>query len=258
MGVKKEKAFAQLESDFNAYSTKVIKQLRLLESLLDPDTTAAFQKNITEIKELEKDINTYDLKISEEIINLIVLYAPVATELRRLMSINRVSLNLEKIGDLVSNITKGIRKIEDPKLLNSYTESLGDIFITSINMVEKALCAVNYNDMDYAIWTIKNDDLVDELHKSIIKKIIKKKIPFVQTQPELKALIHLINTVKNIERIADCATNIAEAAIYSTLGKDVRHKKIDIDSLVNNRRLDITTENNNNVDPDGNSKDIDS
>jgi phosphate transport system protein len=257
MGIKKQKAFTQLQTDFDAYANKVVKQLRLLESMLDPDSVATFEKNIAEIKELEKEINTYDLKFSEDIINLIVLYAPVASELRRLMALNRVSLNLEKIGDLVSNITKSIRKIEDPNLLSSYTESLGDIYITSVNMVEKALCAVNYNDMDYAIWTIKNDDLVDELHKSIIKKIIKKKIPFVKTQPELKTFINLINTVKNIERIGDCATNIAEAAIYATLGKDVRHKKVDVDSLIVNRGLRIA-ENKINEESNGNAKDTDS
>jgi phosphate transport system protein len=255
MGVKQEKAFVQLQKDFDDYSNLVVKQLRLLESILDADAGATFENHFREIKAIEKEIDNFDLKISESVINLIVLYSPVATELRKLMAMNRASLNLEKIGDLVVNISRKIKKIEDQKLVVSFSEIIGDIYLITTGMVEKALCALNYNDMDYAIWTIKNDDMVDELHKSIIKKIIRQKLPHVETQAELKTFINLMNIAKDIERIADCATNIAEAAIYCTMGKDVRHKKIDIESLtLNLQKSPVKNIQTNNL-PNGNKED---
>jgi phosphate transport system protein len=231
MNTKKETAFAQLNKEFDVYSNLLLKQLRLLETIFEADSSNLLERHFKDIKNHEKELNNFEIKISENVINLIVLYSPVATELRQLMATYRVSLNIEKIGDLVTNIVKEIKKIDDPKLFVNFSETIGDILLISINMVEKALFALNNKDMDYAVWTIKNDDVVDELHRSFIKKIIKNYLPNVKSQPELKTFINLMSIVTNIERIADNATNIAEAAIYSSVGKDVRHRHVNLENL---------------------------
>lgn len=227
MSIKKEKAFAQLKKDFSVFSNIVFKQLRQLESIINSESNIISEEVYETINKQEKEIDKFELKITEEVITTIVLYSPVANELRQLMALNRMTANLEKIGDLIINIIKDIRKIDDEKLYTKLLDTINDILIISISMVEKSLFAFKNNDMDYAIWTIKNDDIVDEIHHSFIKKIIKKNLLNVKSQEEVSTLIRMMTIVSNIERIADKATNIAEAAIFSTMGKDVRHKDID-------------------------------
>jgi len=94
-------------------------------------------------------------------------------------------------------------------------------------MVNKALLAFTNDDKEYAIWTIKNDAVVDEINKKMLKKAIKKSSGDDKNKQLLMSFISMNSMVTNIERIADHATNIAEAAIYSIEGKDIRHKEIE-------------------------------
>jgi phosphate transport system protein len=95
-------------------------------------------------------------------------------------------------------------------------------------MVSKALLSFTMDDKEYAIWTIKNDTVVDEINKKMLKKAIKKSSDNNDENKELfMSFINMTSIVTNIERIAGHATNIAEAAIYSIEGKDIRHKPID-------------------------------
>ncbi|TCO10830.1 phosphate signaling complex PhoU family protein [Natronoflexus pectinivorans] len=231
MSVKKEKALADLNKEFESYSNLLLKQLRLLETIIETDGGTVSDEHFNEIKKNEKEIDKFEVKLSDDIINIIVLYNPMAAELRLLMAMYRTSLNVEKIGDMVANIIRNIKKADDVKAFQNHTEAILDILIISINMVEKSLLALRNNDMDYAVWTIKNDDVVDELHRSFAKRITKKQLPNVKSQSEIKTFINLLNIVSYIERIGDNATNIAEAAIYSSMGKDVRHKHVNIDSI---------------------------
>ncbi|ASB48924.1 phosphate signaling complex PhoU family protein [Alkalitalea saponilacus] len=231
MSVKKEKALADLNKEFESYSNLLLKQLRLLETIIEMDGGTVSDEHFNETKKNEKEIDKFEVKLSNDIINIIVLYNPMAAELRLLMAMYRTSLNVEKIGDMVANIIRNIKKADDVKAFQSHTEAILDILIISINMVEKSLLALRNNDMDYAVWTIKNDDVVDELHRSFAKRITKKQLPNVKSQSEIKTFINLLNIVSYIERIGDNATNIAEAAIYSSMGKDVRHRHVNIDTI---------------------------
>ncbi|HBG87276.1 MAG TPA: hypothetical protein DDW62_06970, partial [Marinilabiliaceae bacterium] len=168
MSTNKDIAFKDLQNEFEAYTALVLKQLRLLETVIENESECQLEGYITEIKKNEKTINEYEIKISESVINIIVLYTPVATELRNLISVYRVSLNVEKIGDIVINIINEIKRIRDYKTFYSFSDTIHDVLIMSISMVERALQALADKNMDNAIWTIKNDDIVDEFHRSFV------------------------------------------------------------------------------------------
>jgi phosphate transport system protein len=90
-------------------------------------------------------------------------------------------------------------------------------------MVEKSLLSFTNSDQDFAIWTIKNDSVVDEMNNKLITNSISKANIDQKTKDMLFSYIDIKNMITNIERIADHATNIAEATIYSLQGTDVRH-----------------------------------
>ncbi len=231
MSINKEKALAKINKDFESYSNQILRQLRLLENIINTDFINSDSQLIPEdiyeeIKKREKEIDKFEVKISEDVLSIIVLFNPVASELRQLMAYYRLSSIMERIADMIFNIARYIKKIKSPELYKKFSGTISDMLVISINMVEKSLLAFNTSDIEYAIWTIKNDDIVDDLNRSFVKKLIKSEFPEMKSKAELSTFISLRSIVSNIERIADNATNIAEAAIFAIEGRDVRHKKI--------------------------------
>ena len=93
-------------------------------------------------------------------------------------------------------------------------------------MVEKSLLSFSNSDPDYAIWTIKNDAVVDEMNHKLLLGHLRKENIDERTMSMVQSYIELKEIISNIERIADHATNIAEASIYSLQGTDIRHTGI--------------------------------
>ena len=174
----------------------------------------------------ENEIDKTEVKLSDKIINTIVLHQPMASELRRIMAGYRILINVERIGDLVVNISHFIKKNKTPELYNQFNEVLSNMAILSAKMVRQSLVSYMQNDRELAIWTIKNDDILDEVNDKLMKKLLNKTGSEEKTKHLLVSMITIKEMMSNIERIADYATNIAEAAIYSIEGKDIRHHKI--------------------------------
>jgi len=79
------------------------------------------------------------------------------------------------------------------------------------------------NDQEFAIWTIKNDAVIDEMNNKLLANSISRADIDRKTKEMLLSYVDIKNIITNIERIADHATNIAEATIYSLQGTDIRH-----------------------------------
>ena len=94
----------------------------------------------------------------------------------------------------------------------------------------KAILSFVNSDKEFAIWAIQNDEVVDDMnHKLIRKAIAKSKLPD-ETQQLLFSFIHINSIISSIERIADHATNVAEASIYAMEGTDIRHHNMDFET----------------------------
>ncbi|MDZ7634499.1 MAG: PhoU domain-containing protein [Bacteroidales bacterium] len=108
----------------------------------------------------------------------------------------------------------------------SVTSLIGNMLSSGTLMVEKSLLSFINSDPDFAIWTIKNDAVVDEMNRKLITGHLRKAGLDTQTYAMLLNYMELKEMISNIERIADHATNIAEASIYAMLGTDIRHTGI--------------------------------
>jgi phosphate transport system protein len=138
-----------------------------------------------------------------------------------------MSINLERIGDRVINILNSIDNISESVEYKAMVEVLNVMLLTGISMVEKALLSFINNDNEYAVWTIKNDEIVDDMNSKLLINSISKANVSNKTKEMLISYIDLKNIITNLERIADHATNIAEASIYSIQGTDIRHSGLD-------------------------------
>ena len=141
------------------------------------------------------------------------------------MSAYRISDYLERIGDLVWNSILHIQEITSQEIFDKFTKLLEKMLSTSTEMVKRSIIAYNYSDKEYALWVIENDESVDKLHQKLVERLVKKSNIGQNAKELMTTFLSIRNIVSNIERIADQATNIAEAAIYSFEGIDIRHKK---------------------------------
>ena len=227
MTIKKDAAINNIQEDFEILSNLVLTQLDALEAIITSGKIGVEDEMLKQIKSNEKEIDKREVKLSEKVVNTIVLYKPVASDLRRIMACYRIVISLERISDLVLNITNFVRKIKAPEVYDKLQEVLYNMTVQSIKMVRNSLLSFLNDDRDLAIWTLKNEMVFDEVNHKMLKKIISGTDTEESKKHLLMSIINIKEMMSNIERIADHATNIAEAAIYSLEGKEIRHHKLE-------------------------------
>ncbi|WP_430810325.1 MULTISPECIES: phosphate signaling complex PhoU family protein [unclassified Carboxylicivirga] len=223
--LQKDKALKKIDKDFKSYADLMMQQLTALERLVQTGYEK-FDEEIKQIEATEQKLDIYEVQISEKIINAIVLHHPVASELRNLMACYRIVINMERIGDLVKDVARFIQKIEDSKLYGDLSDFIFNMITASNSMVEKSLLSFINKDREAALWTIKNDEVIDEIYKKMLKKGIKKTSLQDEAREMLVNLINFKSIISKIERIGDHACHIAEASIFAQDGRDIRHQNM--------------------------------
>jgi len=227
MKTRREESVNDILKSFEEMADLVLSQLTLLEKFMSLSDTGEVKNIISDIDANERKIDEYEVVISDKFINSIVLYQPVASDIRKIVSVYRMTINLERIGDRVINIIASIGSIGETAEYKAMTDVILNMLISGISMVEKSLLSFTNNDDTYAVWTIKNDEIIDEMNSKLLINSISKAKVSEKTREMLLSYADLKNIITNIERIADHATNIAEASIYSLQGTDIRHKRFE-------------------------------
>ena len=227
MTLRKDDAIKGIISDFENMANLVLLQLDTLETILNVGDFQIPAGIKEQIAANEAQLDKMEIKLSEKIVNSIVLFQPVASDIRKIMACQRMVTSLERIGDYVRNITKELEEIESHEIVEKLSDVISTMYNASLNMVRKSLISFLNEDKELAIWTIKNDDEIGKLNQKMLRKAIKKVPTESDFTSTLISFITIKEIIQNIERIADHAANIAEAAIYSFEGKDIRHQKLD-------------------------------
>ena len=227
MKTKREESVIDIINTFEEMADTVLAQLTLLEKYMSKPDEPESKQIISEIKENENKIDRYEVLVSEKFINLIILYQPVASDIRKIIAIDRMTINLERIGDRVMNILHATGNIKNSQEYKAMIDVLTVMLLSGTSMVEKALLSFINNDNEYAVWTIKNDEVVDDMNNKLLVNSISKAKVSDKTKEMLLSYVDLKDIITNLERIADHATNIAEASIYSIQGTDIRHSGLD-------------------------------
>lgn len=229
MNTKREQSIQDIVSSFEEMSDLVLAQLSFLEKFMADPLNNDLEKIKISILNNEEKIDKFEVQISDQIISSIVLYQPVASDIRKIIAIYRMTINLERIGDLIMNIINSLEAIKDSIEYKEMNEVIMNMLLTGTSMVEKSLLSFVNNDAEYAVWTIKNDVVVDDMNRKLLLNSIKKSKVSKKTRDMLLSYVDLKTIITNLERVADHATNIAEAAIYSLQGTDIRHTGLDPD-----------------------------
>jgi len=159
-------------------------------------------------------INAMQLKIEDEAAIMIATQQPVARDLRELVTIFKLTSNLERVGDHAVHLAKTVIKLAGQPPFRSL-EHLERMAETGREMIRGSLLAYLNQDAEAARAAAAMDDLIDKEHKSLTEEVLS----LMKEHPELiTSAQRLLNTSGNLERLGDHITNICEGIIYMTEG----------------------------------------
>ena len=170
---------------------------------------------------LEKEVNALQVEIDTRALDLIALHQPVATDLRLLVMTIKISSDIERIADQAVNIAQNSRIYFQHAPLKPL-DDLPMMMDAVLQMLHKSLDAFIRQDVSLAQDVLRSDDTVDAFKSRIFQDLLTMMTGEPATIPRAFCLV-LIS--RNLERIGDHATNIAEEVIYLVQGRDVRHKQ---------------------------------
>ena len=169
-----------------------------------------------------------EIEIERKAIRLIALRQPVAGDLRRTVAAMKIATNLERCGDLAKNIAKRAMVIAeaDPITpLSASIERMGDLVVGRLKDVLDALAS---REVDRAVGVWMADHEVDEHYDAIFRELL----TYMMGDPRtITACAHLLFVAKNLERIGDHATNIAEIVHYEITGVELAEPRPKSDAL---------------------------
>lgn len=178
-----------------------------------------------QVIESDAEIDRLEVEVEEEGLKILALYQPVAMDLRFLTTVIKINNDLERIGDLAANIAARARKMcKEPAL--PIPEELQVAAVKARDMVRHSLTAFVNLDAGLANSVCESDDEVDGLCKQVAQFVEESGM---KNPENLKYYLTMLRAARNIERVGDHATNIAEDVIYLAEGKIVRHSSLNDD-----------------------------
>ncbi len=166
----------------------------------------------------DRMVDAEEVGVEEECIELLALHQPMASDLRLLVTVLKINSDLERIGDHAVNIAEAAVRLQQSTEKPPRPVELDEMSRVSRGMLRQALDALVHRNADEAREVMKRDDRVDRLHESVFRIMLTHMV-----EGGITACLQVILISRNLERIADLATNIAEDAIFMVRGTTVRH-----------------------------------
>ncbi len=202
----------------------VLRMGSLAEAILAKALRAVWERDAGLAEEVQHDdleIDRIDVTLDEEVTRALALQAPVAADLRRILAIRTMATDLERVGDLSRNIAKSAARLAErpPVALPPLLEELAD---QTTRVLRDALDSFTETDSAKAQRVIDADDEIDATEDRLIQAVIAE----VGSHPEkTNQEVDFILIAKNLERVGDHATNIAEEVIFLAEARIVRHQE---------------------------------
>ena len=210
------------EDQLNELKGRLVTMGTKAESMIERAVKALLERDearLPEVFKTEQEVNELHIEVDERVINLIALHHPVAADLRLVVMCSKIAGELERIGDQAVNICQNTTEL----LRYPPLRPLIDIPLMAEiarRMLRESLDAFVRLDTALAQKVLNTDDEVDAFKNQIFRELLTYMMSDPGTIPRALALI-LIS--RNLERVGDHATNVAEEVIYAAQGRDVRH-----------------------------------
>ena len=169
----------------------------------------------------DERLDLLEIDIEKRCIKLIALRQPLANDLRRTMAAIKIAGNLERCGDLAKSIAKRALVLTETEPVTPLTRSIERMGKLVTSRLREVLDAYSSGDLDRAISVWQRDQEVDEHYNSLFRELL----TYMMGDPRtITACAHMLFVAKNLERIGDHATNVAELVHYEATGDQLRRR----------------------------------
>ncbi len=221
------------EDELNTLTAECARMGGLAEAQVADGLDAMVRRDLAlaeQVLERDERLDGLEADIERKAIRLIALRQPMANDLRRTVAAMKIAANLERCGDLAKNIAKRALVLSESEPVTPLTRSIERMGRLVSSRLKDVLDAYTSSDLDRAIQVWTRDDEVDEHYNSLFRELL----TYMMGDPRtITACAHLLFVAKNLERIGDHATNIAEIIHYEITGQDlVSGKRPKTDPLI--------------------------
>jgi phosphate transport system protein len=207
------------DRDLEAIQAQIMKMGGLVEAAIHDSANSLYTRDeelAEKVRLADKSIDALEEMINEEASKVIALRAPTAIDLRLILTVIKVSANLERIGDYAKNMAKRTGVLAQMAPVEESTSALRRMSKEVGVMLKDALDAYVQRDAELAMDVINRDRDVDQMYNALFRELL----TFMMEDPRnITACMHLHFIAKNVERMGDHVTSIAEQVVYLVTGE---------------------------------------
>jgi len=217
------KALRQFDQELEDLKTNLLRMAAMAEEAVSKAVASVMTRNSDLAREVVLDdihLNQYELDIEDQGLKLLALRQPLATDLRLIIAAMRIATELERIGDQAVNIAERALELNsrEPVELPIDLKYMADL---TLFMLRTSIDAFVQQDPRLAVQVCQRDSEIDLLDDEYIQKILD---CMIAESRWVTRLHHFVIIIRNLERIADLATNIAEDIVFIVEGKVIKHR----------------------------------
>lgn len=211
------------EYELDGLKSNIIKIASLAEEAIAQSIKSLLEqrKDIAEqVIAFDKQIDAYEIVIDNHVVDILALQQPVAIDLRFILAASKINNDLERIGDHAVNIAQSALKLAGVP----HVKPLVDIPLmadTTKEMLRDAIDAFIHRDSLKAREVLEHDDIIDNLNRKVVDDLVE----LMRNDPAtIEQALDFIRVSRNLERVADLTTNIAEQVIFMAEARVVKHQ----------------------------------
>ncbi|MBL8728107.1 MAG: phosphate signaling complex protein PhoU [Planctomycetes bacterium] len=213
-----------LYRDLDALRNRLLQLGGLVERSIADATAAFLQRDAERARQVvrgDREVDTAEVRIEEDCLKVLALHQPVAGDLRFVVAVLKVNTDLERMGDAAESIAaRAIQLAALPAF--ALPEEFPHMVTMASGMAQKAMESLRQEDTALARRVLEDDVIVDSALRRMFEVLQER----MRNHPDdVEAAVLTLSTSRQVERIADLATNIAEDVVFLHDGEIVRHKR---------------------------------
>ncbi|MBD3239087.1 MAG: phosphate signaling complex protein PhoU [Chitinivibrionales bacterium] len=208
--------------EFSKLKKAIFSLSALVEESVNRSVRAVTEKSVDlarKVIESDREIDQMEVEVEEECLKILALHQPVASDLRYIVSVLKMNNDLERMGDLAVGISKNAEHIANLKIARMPFD-MRPMAEKVRSMLKNSLDALVNLDVELARTVLATDKQVDRLYHEMYDHAVECRH---DKDEEIDCMLRLLSIARNLERIGDHATNVAEDVIYLVEGEIVRH-----------------------------------
>jgi phosphate transport system protein len=212
-----------LQRELETLQKKLLSLSSLVEEQVITAVNSVEKKDVPSAQRViafDRNIDLPEIEVEEDCLKLLALHQPVAVDLRFIVAVLKINNDLERIADLAANIADRAIMLAEGELF-SFNTNIMTMCEKVVLMLRQCLDSLFKMDVAIAHKVCKADAEIDDMNRGVVQHV---KSEIIRNPERVNEYLLLLSVARNLERIADHATNIAEDVIYMINGDIVRHR----------------------------------